>query len=389
MPISSASASRQVSWRFSVPSNYEQISQDNIRRRGEEFADIGRFLAEELYSDRTHFVYELLQNADDAIARRMKDTPTNNLAKNVRFDLFDDRLEVRHYGQLFTEEDVRGICDVLKGTKRDDSTQIGRFGIGFKSVYAFTTSPEIHSGDEHFKILGYIRPHTVTGHRIAPEETLFVFRFDHPSLASGDAFGLIRERLRMLGPRTLLFLRNIDEISWSINGIRDGSYLREDQPESRARRVTVIGEGIDAAEQWLIFDRSLTTKIPATVLRVEAAFRLISDEKTGQVAIHPLDQSQLVVFFPTKLETHLGFLIQGPYHTTPARNDIREDDEWNDYLVQETATLIVDALSSLKEMSMLSVGVLSSLPINPSMFPIGGVFRSLFDAVRSALHELT
>jgi hypothetical protein len=46
----------------------------------------------------------------------------------------------------------------LIGFRSRDLTAIGRFGIGFKSVYAFTDRPEIHSGAEDFAIEGYIRP---------------------------------------------------------------------------------------------------------------------------------------------------------------------------------------------------------------------------------------
>ena len=58
-----------------MTSDYEAITKDNIRRRGEEFADIGHFLAEKLYGDRSHFIYELLQNAEDALARRRQEEP--------------------------------------------------------------------------------------------------------------------------------------------------------------------------------------------------------------------------------------------------------------------------------------------------------------------------
>ena len=138
-----------------MPSDYQRITQDNIRRRGEEFDDIGELLSRELYRDRTHFVYELLQNAEDALLRRAKAVPQSDLPRTVAFHLHRDRLEVRHYGQAFDEQDVRGLSDVLKGTKHNELDQIGKFGIGFKSVYAFTASPEVHSGEEHFRIERY------------------------------------------------------------------------------------------------------------------------------------------------------------------------------------------------------------------------------------------
>lgn len=123
-------------------SNYAAIRAANIEEYGRgtrHLAFLGR-----LYTDRTHFIYELLQNAEDAGAT------------TVRFNLYPTRLEVEHDGRPFNEQDVRGVCGVGEGTKAEDLTKIGKFGIGFKSVYAYTTSPEIHSGDEHFRICDYV-----------------------------------------------------------------------------------------------------------------------------------------------------------------------------------------------------------------------------------------
>ena len=100
-----------------MASDYAAIETDNIRRRGEEFDDIGRFLSQQFYSDQTHFVYELLQNAQDALKRRSLAEPDHTFPKSVRFSLFPNRLELRHYGQNFDEDDVKGISDILSGTK--------------------------------------------------------------------------------------------------------------------------------------------------------------------------------------------------------------------------------------------------------------------------------
>ena len=197
-----------------MPSNYQQICMDNVRRRGEEFDDIGRLISEQLYSDRSHFVYELLQNAEDALARRFRLNPNDNAPRKVQFKLFYNRMEFRHFGAPFNEEDVKGISDVLKGTKKEDVVQIGKFGIGFKSVYAFTASPEIHSDEEHFVIKRYIRPEAkALIFSTAEDQTIFNFPFDHEELSEKEAFDLILAKLRGLGPRVLLFLRWIDELS--------------------------------------------------------------------------------------------------------------------------------------------------------------------------------
>ena len=137
--------------------DYVAIRKDNVRRYGEDIGRIGRMLLSDRYDDRTHFIYELLQNAEDALARR---TGWRG-SRAVSFDLNSDRLRVSHYGVPFDEKDVAGICGIGESTKEKNLTAIGRFGIGFKSVYAFSDRPEIHSGSDNFAIESYVWPAAV------------------------------------------------------------------------------------------------------------------------------------------------------------------------------------------------------------------------------------
>ncbi len=373
-----------------MPSDYEQICRDNIRRRGEEFDDIGRLISEQLYSDRTHFIYELLQNAEDALGRRKRNNPESKLPTSVRFLLYKDRLEFRHFGEEFNTDDVKGISDVLKGTKAEDKTQIGRFGIGFKSVYAFTSTPEIHSGDEHFLIERYIRPRGIDRiPHIAEGETVFIFPFNHKDLSKEQAFQLIGEKLKKIGSRVLLFLRNITEIEWKIEGHDEGLYLKESQQLHKSvQRVSVIGQqGNDyEEEEWLVFRKPIKAN-PSFKNSVEVAFRLIEDKSQGKKVIRRISSSPLVVYFPTKLETRLGFLIQGPYDTIASRSDI-EDNEWNKKLIIETAHLLTESvLPWLKEQGLLNISFLEALPIKPDDFPKDSLFRPIYEKVRIALRD--
>jgi len=59
----------------------------------EEYSGI-REIVEELYPDRAHFIYELLQNAEDANA------------SEASFELKDDRLVFRHNGRAFCRNDT-------------------------------------------------------------------------------------------------------------------------------------------------------------------------------------------------------------------------------------------------------------------------------------------
>ena len=375
-----------------MPSDYRKICRDNLHRRGEEFDDIGRLISEQLYSDKSHFVYELLQNAEDALERRFRKNHNADSPRAVRFRLFPNRLEFRHFGAPFDQDDVRGISDVLKGTKAGDFEQIGKFGIGFKSVYAFTASPEIHSGDEHFVVKRYIRPEKREPSPdllIEPNETIFVFPFDHEDVPADRAFDLISRKLRGLGPRVLLFLRRIDEIEWSVEPDGEkGQYLKEtkqSQPVISARHITVIGQknGRDENESWLIFERPVSVPDNSGKVPVEVGFRLETRGKDKTESFVRENNTRLFVYFPTEKDTRLGFLIQGPYRTTPARDNIRGNDDWNKKLIEETAELVVEAVRQLKDMGLLSISFLEALPIR--FEDKYGDFCPIFSRVRSAL----
>ncbi len=91
------------------------------------------------------------------------------------------------------------------------------------------------------------------------------------------------------------------------------------------------------------------------------------------------------MFFPTQKETFLGFLVQGPYRTTPARDNVPEHDPANQAVARETALLLTDVLTDLRDDGLLTAGVLETLPLDPVRFPPGALLRPLFDAVRAAL----
>ena len=111
-----------------MASDYASIRIDNERRYGTDIGRIGPMLLADRYDDRTHFIFELLQNAEDALARRTGWSGH----RSVRVHLEGNELRVSHFGKPFDQADVRGICGIAESTK--GLTAIGRFGIGFKSV---------------------------------------------------------------------------------------------------------------------------------------------------------------------------------------------------------------------------------------------------------------
>ena len=91
------------------------------------------------------------------------------------------------------------------------------------------------------------------------------------------------------------------------------------------------------------------------------------------------------MFFPTQKETFLGFVLQGPYRTTPARDNVPEHDEWNQELVRQTASLLADVLAGLRDEGLLTAEILQALPLDAARFGPETMFRVLFESVRGAL----
>lgn len=115
---------------------------------------------------------ELIQNAEDAYDAADQLGLPMPPARNVTFSYVDcdgaRTLTVTHYGRPFNlcrygskqidtfRNDVEGVLKSAGSFKPhsavDGARPIGRFGLGFKSVYLVTDAPRIHSGDWHFEI---------------------------------------------------------------------------------------------------------------------------------------------------------------------------------------------------------------------------------------------
>lgn len=368
-----------------MPTDYREISAYNEEMLGKDRAS--RMSQVSMYADTAHFVFEILQNADDAGATE------------VVFKVSDDRLVIEHNGKPFTSDDVKAISYFGKG--KTDITKIGHFGLGFKSVFAYTASPRIHSGNESFEITDLYTLRAVPlPADLERTRTRFVLPFDHETsrpayieaghLKKGTtARREIAAKLAKLGPETLLFTRNLAEIRWEADG-RPGHYLREERPLAGGGRELFIVTADGEESCFLVFEQPVHTggsETSPTGRLVQIAYRLtkrLSDEG----AISPVVGAKLFVFFQTDKETHTGLIFQAPYRTTPARDNVPEDDDFNRQLVQQSADLLVESVQQLKKLKLLSLEALSALPLDFERFAEGSFFYPVHAAVRNALQRL-
>ena len=332
-----------------MPSDYKAITSKNVTRLGTDTAS--RKTQVSMYSDSTHFVYEILQNADDYSATE------------VSFKLSRDMLVIEHNGEPFTEKNVEAITYFGKSTSRDDLVKTGRFGVGFKSVFAFTATPIIISGDEHFEIYNLYRirqyPYPDGFPRL---RTRIILPFNHESerpnfveklMPQVEAYRQISRCLATLEMDVLLFTRNIQKILWQIDN-RSGAYLREDEVNDNIR-LTTITDG-KQENKYIVFSKVPTWENQKHKA-VEIAFAM---DKQGQIS--SIEDDSLYVLFKTKEETSLRFLLNGPYRTNPARETISKDDDFNVYLIKVTCDLIEELLPKLRDRNLLTIELLSVLP---------------------------
>ena len=188
---------------------YEEVRQENIVNYGTRVSNYIPIIINQ-YSDRTHFIYEIIQNAEDAGAT------------NIKFHLYKDRISIIHNGRPFNEKDVNGVCGIADGTK-DDGTRIGHFGIGFKAVYGYTSTPEIYSGKFCFKIVDYLNPYEISKMMGIPaEDTCLVLPFDKSGVAKEVAFKEIREALtKKITAESIMMLNSVVDVEIDIEGNTD------------------------------------------------------------------------------------------------------------------------------------------------------------------------
>ncbi len=368
-----------------MPSNYAEITKYNEEQLGKDTKSRRDQVC--MYSDPTHFIYEILQNADDYDA------------DIIKFMLFPDKLVIEHNGIPFTQENVKSISYFGESTSRKDLVKTGRFGLGFKSVFAFTASPAIYSDDEHFKIYGLYRLRGIS----APSDlkklwTRITLPFNHESLKPNYvekhispeiAFQRIAKRLKHLDTETLLFTQKLREIQWIIydkenkeNNEEKGHYLREDHDRLKLhehlkqRETDIINE--NELHSFLVFERPITWE-DKRHKPVEIAFKF---SQNNQILATNL---KLCVLFETETETHCKFILNGPYRTNPARETIAKEDDFNFHLIQETAAALKEALSVIRDKGLLSVEFLELLPIRSNDFSEGNLFYPIYKVVREAL----
>ncbi|MBU1399330.1 MAG: hypothetical protein KKH85_10655, partial [Proteobacteria bacterium] len=295
----------------------------------------------------------------------------------------DGSVKFEHNGdRLFSIDDVDAITSIGVSTKGDDPTSIGKFGVGFKAVFAYTTTPIIESGEYHFRIHDLVVPDTdgLAKCTLGKKKTRITFPFDNPKKPPDKARIEIERNLRQLNESTLLFLSNIRKIEYLLPDSTLG-FLERTETDGNRIEISVKHpeNSTPASAVFLRFEKEVDVNDEdgkPKSCRISVAFGMEKiegqdTEKSGkqgkqhspaQWRIKPLVPGQVSIYFPADKETsNLRFHLHAPFAPTVARDSVR-DCSANNELRDHLANLIAESMATIRDQGLLTVGFLATLP---------------------------
>ncbi len=309
-----------------------------------DFINIWRSVIDK-YPDSAHFIYEFLQNADDANATHVEIILNNDhlVFKHngtEHFSVSNPYLDVKPYGH------INAITAVGRSQKLDN--KIGKFGVGFKSVFTYTDTPEIYDDKFRFRIENYIIPVLIEkDHYLRKSgETLFYVPFKAPN----KAFTEIKSKLENLD-NPILFLRNLKRINWSIcnDSSTTKTYTKKisesfKENNIECQHIFLNNNGVKR-ELWL-FNKSVHINNNGNHLISVGYY--ITDKGEIDTAIKP----HVYCFFPTKEKYDMCIITHAPFELVDSRQNVKENNEVNLFLTKELASLAANTLPLLRDIGL-------------------------------------
>ena len=336
----------------------------------------------EKYADSVHFVYELLQNAEDQEATEAK------------FVLKSNGIWFSHNGSSFRQEDVISITGWGNSEKPQLGNKIGRYGVGFKSVFEVTDQPRIHTTIDgvpfDFVIEKTFIPVRIAATDVQRESNETVFWFPFREKLVETLYTEILVRLKTLTPDTMLFLNHLKTLKWESSEESGELSCRRNErksfcllSESRGSK----GQEVKKPDiKYFVFSRTLSGLESERELSVSLAFRferVWESRKRSSRLLPELGQETAFVFFPTREKTGLRFRLHAPFLLNDSRSNIKENDPVNRRLIAECADLFRECLPQLRDSGFMKAKDFEVMPLREKDFE-GSMFKPLFVAFRDA-----
>ncbi len=283
-------------------------------------------------TDRTRFIQELLQNADDCVY------PQGLIPS---FSLFQrGNTIVTEYNETgFTRANIRSITAIGESTKNrllnGDLRSIGEKGVGFKTVFATASEVKIYSGDYNFSLA-------------ADAPTI-------PKLLTGPKESVVGTRMEIIlkdrSAATSLKPTDILELCLCLRQLR---------------KIDINGHKVSIADSDT--HRTITIdKRPYTFSKYTHPFlvtdkKAIEERESGTRKISPSQQIvcyvaeksavtdyPLYTGLPTKHRVRIPMVIDAPFELTTSREEIETGcASWNDIIREEMYNAILEVIHARK-----------------------------------------
>lgn len=301
-------------------------------------------------------IFELVQNGADQLEEG---------AGRLQVVVTERALYCANQGKPFSPKGIESILHAYLSRKDDE--QIGRFGLGFKSVLGVTSRPAVIGSAGSFRfgpevaerireavpgagdlpllrIAAAFDPVEVTATDPVAAElaewatTVVVLPFDEPEMPAWLAAGI-----RDFPAAFLLFAEHVSSLVLEDRTVG----LRREVSAERENEGLLLREGSEE-EFWLVFDTTVELDSAAR----QRAGKLAERDRAPVVwAVTPQGSRELGRFwsyFPTDDETTLRGVLNAPWQLSEDRRRLMEG-PYNEALLEGASELVLDSLEVLRE----------------------------------------
>ncbi|XVF29093.1 hypothetical protein REPUB_Repub15cG0090200 [Reevesia pubescens] len=376
---------------FGLDPNLSDVESSMLKKQHARLGRALHCLSQELYSQDSHFLLELVQNADD-------NAYSENVEPTLTFILQESGIIVLNNEQGFSAQNIRALCDVGSSTKKGYSGYIGKKGIGFKSVFRVTNSPEIHSNGFHVKFdisdgqIGFVLPTLVPPCNVDSFKMLLngdTSQLDNKCwktcivlpfravTSKGNDMNNIVSLFSDLHPSLLLFLHRLQCIVF--RNMLNNSFVIM-RKEIVGNGIVKVSCGIDNMT-WFVASQKLQADFiscDVQITEISIAFTL---QESDSGCYRPfLNQQPVFAFLP--LRTYgLKFILQGDFVLPSSREEVDVDSPWNQWLLSEYPSLFCCAERSFCSLPCFEENPGKAVTVYMSFVPLVGEVHGFFSCL--------
>lgn len=370
-------------------------------------ANLSNTVIETALSGQSKFLFEILQNADDAICEQPASV-------KIKFSLYHNYLIIRHDGKGFDYNDIERICDYasqIEEVKATDLNKTGYKGLGFKALFNVANCITLYSNGYSFR---FDKTHwqipEITPWQIIPiwcddEQLPFHESYNYQHKYVNFILKLtnvvaVKQQLKAMiqKPEALLFLRQINQLTINIEG----------EKHHLERKITAYGEfqRVDfyinkkIESSWLLNTYVQTVSKNVKELTGDAS-RFIYPDKIKKADQVPFTFALNIDEQATKIQSVQGLCYSTlptqlnltlPYHSNSFfilnldRTQLHEN-EWNNFLIQQLGYLQLKLLHDLTALPSLKNYVIE-LFTHEIVHPYTAFQKAFLDGLNQATDKI-